>query len=188
MRELGGFDDPRFRRAGECDAEATRYKRAGDWQRASIYSRHAAMLEEEISLDTKFAPNNLRVCAVAAVNAIQLFRQAGDAPRARALARHHLDRGTPFDTGERAEVAWIAAVQLHRPREATEAMQWKDTAENRELFAAWFEDHDITFETHGSLVCLPHGDKAIEGDWIVRTDEGFAKYAEGFFERMFEPR
>ena len=55
-------------------------------------------------------------------------------------------------------------VKTYRCKHAVEAMQWIDTDENREAFAAWFESHDAVFETRGATIVLPEEGTANEGE------------------------
>lgn len=74
---------------------------------------------------------------------------------------------------------------------AVEAMRWHDTDDDREAFAAWFDEHERSFETRGPIVMLDSGSwmsKVGPGDWIVWDDEQdeFLAYTDAAFRRTHE--
>jgi len=70
------------------------------------------------------------------------------------------------------------SVKTYRSKHVLEALRWTDTDENREQFAAWFEQHGVFFATRGAEVVLPAeevlGLRALipVGDWILCTLHG----------------
>lgn len=64
--------------------------------------------------------------------------------------------------------------RLKRPEQPVEALRWTDTAENRVLFAAWFDRHDWIFELRGHEVVLDPeaGVRVPQGAWVVYMDDG----------------
>jgi hypothetical protein len=67
-----------------------------------------------------------------------------------------------------------------------DAMQWFDTDECREKFAAWFAEVGAEFSTRGPVVDLENGD-AFPRDWIaLHADGEFYVYQPDRFEKKFE--
>ncbi len=81
-------------------------------------------------------------------------------------------------------------MKLYRSKHAVEAMQWTDTDENREAFAAWFEHHDEEFSTIGCVVEMPDNSNhwyAMPTNWIVRVyDIGWRVLADEQFRAEYE--
>jgi hypothetical protein len=76
-------------------------------------------------------------------------------------------------------------VKTYRCKQLVEAMRWTDTDENRELFASWFDEHDVMFETRGPVVVLPGLRRGVdadgeniaeEGEWIVWMDDDYPQF------------
>lgn len=85
-------------------------------------------------------------------------------------------------------------MRLYRCKLAVEAMRWTDTDEDREKFAAWFEQHDAVFETHGPIALLPDvvtrddGDhnRVAPGEWVVWMDGEFLAMGDAEFLDQYE--
>lgn len=85
-------------------------------------------------------------------------------------------------------------VRTYRCKHAVEARQWTDTDEDREAFAAWFEEHDAVFETRGPFALLPDlqtrddGDhNCVEpGEWILYSDGEFLAMEDAMFRDNYE--
>lgn len=81
------------------------------------------------------------------------------------------------------------SLKTYRLKDPVEAMRWTDTDENRELFAAWFEEHGWEFETRGHEIVLPQSDDIVaEGEWIVYVDDNcdFIAMTDGLFQDKYE--
>lgn len=75
-------------------------------------------------------------------------------------------------------------VRLKRPV-VLEAMQWQDTDEQREAFAAWFAEIGAELSTSGRVVDLDNG-FAAPGDWVVLHADGeFYVYDSARFKATF---
>lgn len=86
-----------------------------------------------------------------------------------------------------------AAVKTYRCRTVIEALRWTDTDDNREQFAAWFERHDVMFETRGAEVVLPAHEASLQalipvGDWILydADDDAFVAISHESFTALYE--
>lgn len=77
-------------------------------------------------------------------------------------------------------------MKTYRCKHAVEAMQWIDTDNNREAFAAWFESHDTVFETRGPVAVLPAEGTANEGEWILYSDNEFIVMEDELFRDDYE--
>lgn len=77
-------------------------------------------------------------------------------------------------------------MKTYRCKHAVEAMQWIDTDENREAFAAWFEKHGAMFETRGPEVVLPEEGTVKEGEWILYSDGEFLAMEDELFRGDYE--
>ncbi len=66
----------------------------------------------------------------------------------------------------------MSEVKCYRCKHHVEAVRWIDTDENREAFYDWFDKHDATFCTIGSVVQLPDGGDVAEGEWILIDQDG----------------
>lgn len=90
-------------------------------------------------------------------------------------------------------------MKLYRCKHAVEAMRWTDTDEDRESFAAWFDEHDALFETRGPEItlplltsaglatadpCAPH--TASVGEWVVFSDGEFIAMDDEMFSAEYE--
>lgn len=81
-------------------------------------------------------------------------------------------------------------VRIYRSRRVVEALQWTDTDENREQFAAWFERHDALFETRGAEVVLPEQEAGLQalipvGNWILYEDGDFVSMSDQLFTDLY---
>lgn len=73
------------------------------------------------------------------------------------------------------------SVKAYRSKRPVEARRWTDTDEDREVFAEWFENHGVMFETRGPIVILPDADLdpgdehnlVQPGEWVVWSDGFF---------------
>lgn len=85
-------------------------------------------------------------------------------------------------------------MKTYRCKHAVEAMRWTDTDEDREKFAAWFEQHDALFETRGPIALLPDlitredGDhnRVVPGEWILWMDGEFIAMEDELFVDQYE--
>lgn len=62
-------------------------------------------------------------------------------------------------------------MKTYRCKHAVEAAQWIDTDANRKAFSDWFAEHDVEFETRGSVVIVD-GLEIDEGEWILIDRDG----------------
>lgn len=74
----------------------------------------------------------------------------------------------------------------YRCKHTVEAMQWRDTEELREAFAAWFERQDAIFSTRGSIVVLPEEGQYPEGWWILFSAGEFIAMEDEEFRAEYE--
>lgn len=77
-------------------------------------------------------------------------------------------------------------MKTYRCKHAVEAMRWLDTDEHREMFATWFELHDVLFETRGAEVVLPEGGHVAEGEWVIYSDGEFLVMDDEAFMATYE--
>lgn len=74
----------------------------------------------------------------------------------------------------------------YRCKHTVEAMRWTDTDENRELFAAWLERHDVMFETKGSTIMLAECGHVEPDEWLVYMDGEFVAMEDEAFADQYE--
>lgn len=77
-------------------------------------------------------------------------------------------------------------MKTYRCKRGIEAMRWTDTDEDRELFAAWFEQHGAVFATRGPEVTLPERGAAAAGAWILYADDEFLTMTDALFTGTYE--
>ena len=61
----------------------------------------------------------------------------------------------------------------YRCTHVIEAMQWKDTPDIRDAFAAWFKSRHYGFLADGSVVEMAGHPDALIGDWVIWMDGEF---------------
>ena len=62
----------------------------------------------------------------------------------------------------------------YRCTHVIEAMQWRDTPDNRDAFVAWFQQHGELFLTEGSMVIMTTAGNVSEGEWVIWGNGEFA--------------
>lgn len=85
-------------------------------------------------------------------------------------------------------------MKTYRCKHTVEAIRWTDTDEDRERFAAWFEQHGAVFETRGPIALLPDvitrgdgdHDRVVPGEWIVWMDDEFIAMEDELFVDQYE--
>jgi hypothetical protein len=76
-------------------------------------------------------------------------------------------------------------MKTYRCKDNVEALRWSDTATNREVFAAWFDEHGAMFDTHGPIALLPSGVEVFDGDWVLFSADTFFAIKDGPFRRDY---
>lgn len=80
-----------------------------------------------------------------------------------------------------------AVPRLYKCKHVVEAMRWRDTDENREAFAAWFDVHDQPFETRGPVIVLQDECGEVQkGEWVLWSDDDFIVMDDEWFNETYE--